>query len=130
MAEQGIPGEFGDIPDQRIDIRPFARGGFFRWKFGQFRQQPGNPVDLVIDDSLRNGGDTKDILNLVNSLKADNIALVGHQPDFSYHVSNLISNGTAEIDFKKGAIAKIVFEGKAKLSRGFLEFLIPTGTFK
>lgn len=86
--------------------------------------------DIVFDDSLRNGGDTKDILNLVNSLKAENIALVGHQPDFSYHVSILISNGTAEVDFKKGAIAKIAFEGKAKLSRGILEFLIPTGIFK
>ncbi len=86
--------------------------------------------DVIIDNSLMNDGETKDILDLIDSLKGENIAIVGHQPDFSYHLSNLISNGTAAVDFKKGAIAKVIFDGKAKISRGVLEFLIPTGTFK
>ncbi len=56
--------------------------------------------------------------------------LLGHEPDFSEHVSQLISNSGAKIDFKKGMIAKISFNGKAKLTRGVLEFLIPAKAYK
>lgn len=86
--------------------------------------------EIIIENTLKNGSETADILNIVNSLNGDNIALVGHQPDFSYHLSNLISSGSASLDFKKGAIAEVSFDGKAKLNRGMLEFLIPTGAFK
>jgi phosphohistidine phosphatase SixA len=58
------------------------------------------------------------------------MAFVGHEPDFSEHVSNLVSSSGVRIDFKKGMIAKIGFDGKVRIGRGVLEFLIPTKAYK
>lgn len=85
--------------------------------------------DILIDSRLAFGNNTDDIIALANEL-GGNVAMFGHEPDFSAHVSNLISYGGALIDFKKGMIAKISFNGKAKLGAGTLEFLIPTKAFK
>ncbi len=85
--------------------------------------------EMIVDRKLSPGSSTNDIIEIANSLNADNIAFVGHQPDFSEHVSNLISSGGANVDFKKAALAKISFHGKVHLSRGVLEFLIPAGIF-
>ncbi len=85
--------------------------------------------DLIIDKKLTSGGDTEDIIGIANSLDAENIAFVGHQPDFSEHISKLISASFANIEFKKAAIAKVFFHNKVQLSQGVLEFLIPAGIF-
>ena len=81
--------------------------------------------EIIKDKSLGAGCFTKDLITLVNSLDAENIMVVGHQPDLSEHVSNLISSSGALVDFKKAAIAKISFNGKVNLSKGYLEYLIP-----
>lgn len=75
------------------------------------------------------GSRTEDIISLVNEMPGDDIVLFGHEPDFSTHLSRLVSNSGAEFDFKKGAIAKIVFQGRARLSAGTLEFLVPVKAF-
>ncbi len=85
--------------------------------------------DIIINKKLTSGGLTEDIVGIANSFDVENIAFVGHQPDFSEHISNLISNSFANIEFKKSAIAKISFHNKVQLSRGILEFLIPAGIF-
>jgi phosphohistidine phosphatase len=84
---------------------------------------------FVANDKLSCGSKTDDILEIVNSLDGKNIALVGHEPDFSNHLSKFISSTVAFASFKKGAIAKIIFNNKAALSRGVLEFLIPAEIF-
>ncbi len=85
--------------------------------------------EIVKDKSLGAGCFTKDLITLVNSLGAENIMVVGHQPDLSEHVSNLISSSGALVDFKKAAIAKISFNGKVNLSKGYLEYLVPADAF-
>lgn len=85
---------------------------------------------LIVDKKLGLGSDTLDIIEIANSLKAMNIAFVGHEPDFSRHVSSLISNSGANINYKKGMIAKISFHGKVRIGSGQLEFLIPTKAYK
>lgn len=85
--------------------------------------------EIILDNRLIFGNKTENVVDLANEL-GGNIALFGHEPDFSNHVSNLISQGNAEIDFKKGMIAKISFGGKARIGGGILEFLIPTKAFK
>lgn len=85
--------------------------------------------EIILDNRLIFGNRTENVVDLVNELDGS-IALFGHEPDFSNHVSNLISQGNAEIDFKKGMIAKISFGGKARIGGGILEFLIPTKAFK
>jgi phosphohistidine phosphatase len=85
---------------------------------------------LIIDKRLKSGSDLDDIIEIANSLNEDEIAFVGHQPEFSEHVSELISQTYAYIDFKKAAIAKINFYNKVKKGKGLLEFLIPPQIFK
>lgn len=84
---------------------------------------------VIKDERLGPGSRTEDLVALINELGMDDVAVFGHEPDFSTHVSRLISNSGAMIDFKKGAIAKISFAGKARISAGTLEFLIPVKTF-
>ena len=85
--------------------------------------------EIIKDKVLASGSYTKDLIELVNSFDGNDILIVGHQPDLSEHVSNLISSGGALIDFSKAAIAKISFNGKANLSKGYLEYLIPAEAF-
>ena len=86
--------------------------------------------EIVIDKKLAPGSKTENLIEIANSLNYEDVAFVGHQPDMSEHLSNLISGNWANIDFKKGAIAKVSFNNKAHPSKGVLEFLIPAGTFK
>lgn len=85
--------------------------------------------EIIRDTSLAAGCYTKDLIALVNSLGGEDILVVGHQPDLSEHVSNLISSKGALIEFKKASIAKISFSGKVNLSKGYLEYLIPPAAY-
>jgi phosphohistidine phosphatase SixA len=82
------------------------------------------------DKRLISGAKTEDLIDLAVEIMGQDMAFVGHEPDFSEHVSRLISSSDVKIDFKKGMIAKISFDGKVKMSRGLLEFLIPAKTYK
>jgi len=85
--------------------------------------------EIIKDKSLMAGCFTKDLITFVNSLDGENIMVVGHQPDLSEHVSNLISSNGALVEFKKAAIAKISFNGKLNQAKGYLEYLIPSDAF-
>ncbi len=86
--------------------------------------------EILIDKRLAVGSETKFVIEMLNDFDDERIAIFGHEPDFSQHVSSLISNSGAIINFKKGAIAKISFPRKARFGSGALEFLIPVKTFK
>ncbi|MEO8398304.1 MAG: phosphohistidine phosphatase SixA [Ignavibacteriaceae bacterium] len=85
---------------------------------------------LIIDKRLKSGSTTEDVIEISNAFEAEDIAFVGHQPEFAEHVSKLVSDSGAYFEFKKGAIAKIVFFNKVKEGKGSLEFLIPPNIFK
>ncbi len=85
--------------------------------------------DIIFDRTIVNG-DPKSIVEIANALKGNNVAFVGHEPSFSHYTAELISGPGAYINFKKGMIVKIGFEGKARIGAGYLEFMIPTRTFK
>jgi phosphohistidine phosphatase len=85
--------------------------------------------EILIDKRLGCGSETESLMEILNSLPLGEIAIVGHQPDLSYHLSRLISGSGVSIDFKKGAIAKISFSNKVKEGKGVLEFLVPPGFF-
>ena len=85
--------------------------------------------DIIFDHSIVSG-DPRTIVELANALKGANIAFVGHEPSFSHYTSELVSAPGANINFKKGMIVKISFEGKARLGAGYLDFMIPARTFK
>jgi phosphohistidine phosphatase len=85
---------------------------------------------IFTDKRLISGSKTEALIDLALEIMGQDMALVGHEPDFSEHVSRLISSSDVKIDFKKGMIAKISFDGKVKMSRGLLEFLIPAKAYK
>lgn len=86
--------------------------------------------EIIKDDRLSSGGTTEGLIQIAESLDGDDFAFIGHQPDMSQHVSTLISNSGAHVEFKKAAIAKISFHNRVQVSRGELEFLIPPQVFK
>jgi phosphohistidine phosphatase len=88
------------------------------------------PGNIIVDKRLISGSKTEGLIDIGNEILGAEMAFVGHEPDFSEHVSHLISNSGAQVEFKKGMIAKISFNGKMKMSRGVLEFLIPVKTYK
>ncbi len=85
---------------------------------------------IIIDEKIAPGNNTESVVEIANSLKGDKIAFVGHQPDLSEHLSNLISHEGAFIEFKKGTVAKVSFSNKVKMGKGTLEFLIPPNKYK
>lgn len=65
---------------------------------------------LEFRDELSPGGDSKALIRYVNRLRPvpENVLLVGHEPDLSQLISQLISGGPATaIDMKKGGLAKL-----------------------
>jgi phosphohistidine phosphatase len=85
--------------------------------------------EIIIDKRLGCGSETEGLVELLNSFQSGEIAIIGHQPDLSNHVSRLISGSGAFLEFKKGAIAKISFNSKVREGKGLLEFLVPAGIF-
>jgi phosphohistidine phosphatase len=85
--------------------------------------------EIFIDKRLGCGSETDSLIELLSTFQSGEIAIVGHQPDLSNHVSRLISGSGAFVEFKKGAIAKLSFNNKVREGKGVLEFLIPPGIF-
>lgn len=85
---------------------------------------------IITDKRITSGSRPEDLIDLLRSLNDENIAVVGHEPDLTRHLSALISSSGMYTEFGKGTIAKINFEGKIRLSGGTLEFLIPADSFK
>ncbi len=83
----------------------------------------------IIDKKLSPGSRSESIIELANAANVEDIAFVGHQPDMSEILSDLISSKGVVVDFKKGAVAKISFHNKAHISKGVLEFLVPASAY-
>jgi phosphohistidine phosphatase len=85
--------------------------------------------EILVDKRIGCGSETDRLIEIVNSLQGVEIAIIGHQPDLSYHLSRLISGSGTSVEFKKGSIAKVSFSNKVKEGKGTLEFLVPPGLF-
>jgi len=81
--------------------------------------------DIIIDKALSPGCSTRSVIELAEVLNGDNIALLGHQPDMSYHISSLACNSQMNLKFSPASIAKVSFKGSPKPGKGILEFLFP-----
>jgi phosphohistidine phosphatase len=83
-----------------------------------------NP-NIIIENNLGTGSRTSDLIEILNSTEANDIAVIGHQPDLSIHIINLCGKGNFNLVFPPATIAKIEFENSIKYGRGRLIFLIP-----
>lgn len=86
--------------------------------------------EVIKDNNLATGARTSDLIEILNTYGLENIACIGHQPDLSFHVSNLISNTGCYLHFPPASICKIRIEGTAKFSKGELIYMIPPEIFK
>lgn len=85
--------------------------------------------ELIIDKRIGCGMKSKNIIEICEELDSSNIGFVGHEPDLSQAISDFISNSGANVKVNKSMIAKISFEGKVRIGKGTLEFLIPPKAF-
>ena len=87
------------------------------------------PDKLSKENNIAAGCSTGMLIDTLSIYDFENIAVVGHQPDLSHHISNFCSQNSLSISFAPGAIAKISFSGIAKFGNGRLEFLIPAEAY-
>ena len=82
---------------------------------------------LEITSKLECGAHLESIIPLLGDVPVSSkVALVGHEPDFSSMISALISNGSAWVEMKKGAICRVDMPGKPKKGTGMLVWLLPS----
>lgn len=81
--------------------------------------------NLIKDNNLGTGSRTSDLIELLNSLEYDNVAIVGHQPDLSIHVNNFCGTGSFNLVFPPAALAKVEFDNSIKYGKGRLVYFIP-----
>jgi phosphohistidine phosphatase len=75
---------------------------------------------LCFRDELKPGGDFKALIRRINLLRPapENILLVGHEPDLSHLISQLISGqGEVLVDLKKGGFAKLEIAERLRPTR-------------
>ncbi|MCS7053892.1 MAG: phosphohistidine phosphatase SixA [Ignavibacterium sp.] len=89
----------------------------------------GNKILLMKENNLAAGCSTGILLETLSIYDYENIAIVGHQPDLSNHISNLTSNGNINLIFSPASIAKIKFESKLGFGKGKLEAVLPSSIF-
>jgi phosphohistidine phosphatase len=80
----------------------------------------GVVVDRRLGESLY-ADDLEDILLAAGP--AQRPCIVGHDPDFSSLLGELL--GLAAVPMRKGALARVDFEGAPRSGRGILRFLVP-----
>lgn len=81
-------------------------------------------VPVVVDRRLAGplyGDELGDILAAAGP--AERPCIVGHDPDFSSLLGELV--GVAEVPMRKGALARVDFEGGVRSGRGVLRYLVP-----
>ena len=78
--------------------------------------------DVVFSDLLAPGLDTTALLQSLHDDPHDCTALVGHEPDMSQCLSELVGGG--QFAFGKGFIAAVEFDGSPALGTGHLRWLV------
>jgi len=80
--------------------------------------------EIMKENSMLNGGSTKDLLIASESFGAQEIAMVGHQPDLGMHIAAMIGSNNLNIKLLPASIVKINFKDKVTLGKGILEFFL------
>lgn len=81
--------------------------------------------NIIVENNLGTGSRTSDLIDILNLTDKEDVAIVGHQPDLSFHIYNLCGNGRINLSFPPATIAKIKFEKRIRYGSGILEFFIP-----
>jgi 8-oxo-dGTP diphosphatase len=80
-------------------------------------------LEVTVDRRLAGPLDADTVASIVADSGAEQPCLVGHDPDFSEVLGELI--GVSVVPMRKAAIARIDFPGGIRAGRGQLRFLVP-----
>lgn len=116
------------LPDMGLTIdrlysSPLTRAIETAQDLAEHGRKVPEPIEV---EALGHGFSVEAILALLSISDAEEtIAMVGHEPDCSTLLAALIGGQSRGIEFKKGAVAGIRFEGTPEMGEGVLEFLLP-----
>ena len=102
---------------------PFARA----WATAEILTKETGWPPPVRSDALRSERTAEESLAAIEAARgADTIAAVGHEPNLS-ELASLCVLGTIDlpVEFKKGAVLALTFEGAVAPGRGYLRWLLP-----
>ena len=81
-------------------------------------------IEVVVDRRLAGSLFAEEVQDILLAAGvAQRPCLVGHDPDFSSLLGELI--GVAAVPMRKGALARVDFEGHVRSGRGTLRYLVP-----
>ncbi|MBA4019613.1 MAG: phosphohistidine phosphatase SixA [Pirellula sp.] len=80
--------------------------------------------ELHVLDALQCGSDLEAALRFTAARTESEIAWVGHMPDVATMTSALIGDHGAALDFSKGAVAALDFEGPPAVGAGVLRWFV------
>lgn len=75
-------------------------------------------------EPLAPGWSSKKLAKHLRALEAEQVVLVGHEPDLSQHAAWLIGSKWAQIELAKGALACITCDGLPRKGAGTLAWLV------
>ncbi|MGE5191254.1 MAG: SixA phosphatase family protein [Deltaproteobacteria bacterium] len=78
--------------------------------------------EIVSTDLLAPGVDVKALLGLVRDQPASLVALVGHEPDISHCLAEIVGGG--EFSFGKGFVAAVEFASSPAIGTGRLRWFV------
>ena len=102
---------------------PYARA----WATAEILTKEAAWPAPVRTDALRSERTAEESLAAIEAARgADTIAAVGHEPNLS-ELASLCVLGTIDlpVEFKKGAVLALTFEGAVAPGRGYLRWLLP-----
>lgn len=127
LAARGLK-EFADKPE-RIVSSPLIRA---RQTAEILRDVVAPEVKIEYCDDLVPDGDFARGLQFLKGLKAERVAIVGHEPHLSGFTSYLLvgEKCNAGVVFKKGGAALVTFPSAPGAGHGTLEWLVQPGALR
>lgn len=91
---------------------------------GMLRHWSSPAPELKTCAELAPGVKPRALARVLNNLREESVALVGHQPDLSAWTAWLIGSKKAQVDFAKAGTAHIACGGEVRKGAGMLVWLI------
>ncbi|MHB1035959.1 MAG: SixA phosphatase family protein [Pirellulales bacterium] len=91
------------------------------------KRAPGRP-EVVEREELAPHSRLQGLLEWTGELADEEVAWVGHMPDFARLAGELLGAPEDAIDFAKGAIAALAFDGPPAVAAGNLRWLVTAKT--
>ncbi len=118
-AARGL-GALGHVPDV-IGTSPLVRA---EQTAQVLRDELDVSAEVEMVDFMAPGGAPEDLMEWLNDKRSGSAMVVGHMPDVAWMTHACLANGDPrDLQFKKAAVACVIFDGEAELGRGRLEWL-------